>query len=104
LTDIYKYKYKLNKDGSINNMAVFQYECDSCEKEFELVCKIDDRDKFTDTPCAYCGGKIYRVIPVTNFHLHGHGWARDGYQKAVGKMKTRSEAQRDYDSDKKRKA
>ena len=74
---------------------VYEYKCENCNREFELSCKVSDRDKAVNEPCTICGGVIRRLISSTNFHLHGHGWARDGYQSAVGKMLTRSEAQRD---------
>jgi putative FmdB family regulatory protein len=52
-------------------MPIYEYECDSCEKTFEIM------QKFSDEPlrtCPECGNQLRKLISNTSFVLKGTGW------------------------------
>ncbi|MBI5183387.1 MAG: zinc ribbon domain-containing protein [Nitrospinae bacterium] len=52
-------------------MPIYEYICDDCGSEFEVMQKI------SDTPlreCKRCKGKVRRVISNSAFVLKGGGW------------------------------
>lgn len=57
-------------------MPMYEYRCESCEKQFEL------RQKFSDPPateCPSCGGHVTKLISTVSFALKGGGWYSEGY-------------------------
>lgn len=59
-------------------MPLYEYQCKSCEHQFEL------RQKFSDPPaseCPNCGGEVEKMISQSGFALKGQGWYQDGYGK-----------------------
>ena len=57
-------------------MPVYEYQCTTCEHNFEL------RQKFSDEPaksCPNCGGEVKKLISSTAFTLKGGGWFSEGY-------------------------
>ena len=49
-------------------MPIYEYHCESCEHCFELLSKVDDRDKPLKKPCPECGEKKLRKgigLPIT---------------------------------------
>jgi putative FmdB family regulatory protein len=57
-------------------MPLYEYQCKSCNKSFEL------RQKFSDAPateCPACGGEVEKLISQSGFALKGGGWYGDGY-------------------------
>lgn len=57
-------------------MPMYEYKCESCDKQFEL------RQKFSDPPateCPACGGPVAKLISATAFTLKGGGWYNDSY-------------------------
>jgi putative FmdB family regulatory protein len=57
-------------------MPLYEYQCKSCAKSFEL------RQKFSDPPasaCPECGGEVEKLISQSGFALKGQGWYGDGY-------------------------
>ena len=57
-------------------MPLYEYQCKSCNNNFEL------RQKFSDAPaseCPECGGPVEKLISQSGFSLKGGGWYGDGY-------------------------
>lgn len=57
-------------------MPVYEYECNSCEKVFEV------QQKMSDAPfkkCPECAGELKKLISTNSFQLKGGGWYADGY-------------------------
>jgi putative FmdB family regulatory protein len=58
-------------------MPLYEYQCKSCNNNFEL------RQKFSDPPaseCPACGaGEVEKLISQSGFALKGSGWYGDGY-------------------------
>ena len=64
------------------NMPIFEFCCQECGSEFELICK---RSAVTDALCTRCGSAaIDRKISMGSFQLKGSGWAHDGYGLSSG--------------------
>ncbi len=65
-------------------MPVYEYECDTCRKVFEV------QQRMADAPlssCPECEGSVKKVMSMSSFQLKGGGWYADGYastQKGVG--------------------
>lgn len=60
-------------------MPLYEYQCKSCQNNFEL------RQKFSDAPaseCPACGGEVEKLISQSGFALKGQGWYGDGYGKS----------------------
>ena len=60
-------------------MPLYEYQCKSCNNQFEL------RQKFSDAPasaCPECGGEVEKLISQSGFSLKGQGWYGDGYGAA----------------------
>ncbi|PID75716.1 MAG: transcriptional regulator [Deltaproteobacteria bacterium] len=60
-------------------MPVYEYECKSCQKVFEV------QQKMTEAPlaaCPQCDGAVTKLMSMNSFQLKGGGWYADGYSKA----------------------
>lgn len=61
-------------------MPIYEYECGSCHKVFEIT------QKFSDAPletCQECGkGPVSKLISRTSFHLKGSGWYASDYKSS----------------------
>lgn len=60
-------------------MPVYEYECDSCRKVFEVQQRMADAPL---TECPECEGKVIKVMSMSSFQLKGGGWYADGYASA----------------------
>ena len=60
-------------------MPVYEYECNECQKVFEVQQRISDEPL---TQCPECEGEVKKIISVTSFQLKGGGWYADGYASA----------------------
>lgn len=67
-------------------MPIYEYNCKSCKKHFEVLQKISDKPLAT---CPDCGKPVKRLISQTSFTLKGGGWYKDGYT-STGKGATSS--------------
>jgi len=59
-------------------MPVYEYECETCGKHFEVWQKI------TEAPlnkCEACGGKLRKLISQSSFVLKGSGWYVTDYAR-----------------------
>ena len=60
-------------------MPIYEYECNSCGEEHELIQNISARPL---RKCPACGRlKLRRKISRSAFHLKGEGWYASGYSK-----------------------
>src|SRR5512138_3327438 len=58
-------------------MPTYEYRCNACRREFEIVQKMSDPDLST---CEVCGeDKLEKLISWTSFQLKGGGWYKDLY-------------------------
>lgn len=57
-------------------MPVYEYHCNSCNRDFEYQQRMSDPEKDT---CEACGGSLERLISRTAFALKGGGWYKDLY-------------------------
>lgn len=57
-------------------MPIYEYICDDCGKQCEII------QKFTDEPlstCPECSGQMHKLISHTSFILKGNGWYATDY-------------------------
>lgn len=57
-------------------MPLYEYECDTCSKVFEV------QQRMADAPmsdCPECEGSVKKVMSMSSFQLKGGGWYADGY-------------------------
>lgn len=59
-------------------MPIYEYQCFSCNSNFEATQKISDKPL---KKCPSCGGKVSKLISQTTFHLKGSGWYTTDYTK-----------------------
>lgn len=60
-------------------MPVYEYECQSCNKVFEI------QQRMSDAPlqqCPECQGVVKKIISANSFQLKGGGWYADGYSSS----------------------
>jgi len=60
-------------------MPIYEYMCKSCNKQFEVMQKINDEPL---TKCRSCEGELKKVITSTSFVLKGGGWYVTDYPTA----------------------
>ncbi len=58
-------------------MPVYEYKCKDCGNVIERHCKINE--KLSWAFCKKCGELAFRIPSISNFHLKGGGWEKDGY-------------------------
>jgi putative FmdB family regulatory protein len=62
-------------------MPLYEYDCPTCKKVFEIV------QKFSDpvlTACPTCSSPVTKVFSQTSFQLKGSGWYVTDYKKPAG--------------------
>ena len=75
-------------------MPIYEYRCQDCNHEFELMQKFSDPAVET---CPSCAGTVQKLISRSAFHLKGTGWyvtdyARNGTdEKKADKSATKSD-------------
>ncbi|MEE9614840.1 MAG: FmdB family zinc ribbon protein [Thermodesulfobacteriota bacterium] len=57
-------------------MPIYEYRCNECGKEFEMIQKFSD-DPLTE--CIHCSGSVDKLISKSSFHLKGSGWYATDY-------------------------
>jgi putative FmdB family regulatory protein len=58
-------------------MPIYEYECRSCGKVFEVFQKITEEPL---TKCNSCQGQVQRLISQCSFQLKGTGWYVTDYK------------------------
>src|SRR5919198_3269538 len=76
-------------------MPIYEYQCESCGRQFEVMQRMTEPLLAT---CASCGGHVRRLISQTSFVLKGSGWYVTDYpsesrKKAMAKEKNGGERQ-----------
>ena len=62
-------------------MPVYEYECNACQKVFEIQQKMADKPL---TSCPECEGELKKLMSMSSFQLKGGGWYSDGYASSSG--------------------
>jgi len=57
-------------------MPVYEYECPTCDKVFEVQQHINDAPLKS---CPDCGKPVKKLVSRSSFQLKGGGWYADGY-------------------------
>lgn len=60
-------------------MPIYDYKCEICNKEFEIIQKMNENDLTRYPGCSIIDCKVKKVISKNNFQLKGKGWFKDGY-------------------------
>jgi putative FmdB family regulatory protein len=56
-------------------MPVYNFNCQSCKKDYELSMKFEQHKIMKDIlTCRECGSKLNQVVARLNFKLAGQGW------------------------------
>ncbi|PYV90999.1 MAG: FmdB family transcriptional regulator [Acidobacteria bacterium] len=70
-------------------MPIYEYRCEKCGNQFEVIQKISDSPLKT---CPTCKGRLTKLISQTAFQLKGSGWYLTDYaRKSESKSETKSE-------------
>lgn len=59
-------------------MPIYQYACEKCGSEIEVMQKINDAPL---KRCQKCRGKLQKVLSRTSFQLKGGGWYLTDYSR-----------------------
>jgi putative FmdB family regulatory protein len=73
-------------------MPLYEYQCDSCGRRFEVIQKLSDA--LIET-CSACGGPVHKLQSAPAFQFKGTGWYVTDYAK---KEQPGSTSQADGDS------
>jgi len=57
-------------------VPIYEYLCQKCNKELEVVQKFSDEPL---TTCPECGGELKKLISASSFILKGSGWYLTDY-------------------------
>ncbi len=82
-------------------MPIYEYECDRCEKVFEVQQRISEDPLKT---CPECGAAVKKLVSMSAFHLKGGGWYADGYAGASNGNGKNGDAGKKEDAQKSEKA
>ena len=63
-------------------VPIYEYQCQSCGKNFEHMQKITDEPLKT---CTFCNGKVKKLVSNCSFQLKGTGWYVTDYAKKSDK-------------------
>ena len=69
-------------------MPLYEYECDSCGRRFEVI------QKFSDPAvevCSVCGGTVHKLVSSSAFQFKGQGWYVTDYARKETKEKPSTE-------------
>lgn len=81
-------------------MPIYEYKCDGCGKELEVMQRITEEPLRS---CPSCGGVMQRLISNTSFVLKGTGWyatdyARKGSSAPASSSSSESKSEKDSSS------
>jgi putative FmdB family regulatory protein len=71
-------------------MPVYEYECQKCNKVFEVQQKIADKPL---SDCPECHAPVKKLMSMSSFQLKGGGWYADGYSSTANGAATGSKAE-----------
>ncbi|MCP4213656.1 MAG: zinc ribbon domain-containing protein [bacterium] len=58
-------------------MPLYEYKCNTCDKTFEVLQKMNADPLAT---CLYCQGGVEKLISSSSFQLKGSGWYLTDYK------------------------
>ncbi len=68
-------------------MPIYEYRCNDCGGEFELMQKFSDEPA---TECVHCNGNnVEKLISLSSFSLKGSGWYLTDYARTGDKAKAK---------------
>ena len=73
-------------------MPIYEYACDDCGKQCEVIQKVTDEP--IDT-CPECSGQMHKLISQTSFILKGAGWYVTDYASPERKKARESDGPTD---------
>lgn len=56
-------------------MPLYEFICENCGEHVEELVKMNTKY----IKCPTCGKRMQKQMSVSNFHLVGHCWYKDGY-------------------------
>jgi putative FmdB family regulatory protein len=71
-------------------VPIYEYICQSCGEEIEVIQKVSDHPLRKHQGC---GGKLEKKLSLSAFHLKGSGWYTDGYSKGDKQTEAKMEAE-----------
>lgn len=69
-------------------MPLYEYHCDGCGKNLEIMQKISEAPK---KKCPECGGKLEKILSSSSFHLKGTGWYKTDFAGAPAKKEPKKD-------------
>ncbi|MCP5106583.1 MAG: zinc ribbon domain-containing protein [bacterium] len=69
-------------------MPLYEYECKSCNKTFEMLQRINAEPL---TECVHCQGDVEKLISVSSFQFKGSGWYITDYKNKSSKVDSSSD-------------
>ena len=76
-------------------MPIYEYRCEECEKEMEMIQKVSDNPIEV---CPFCqSNSLQKRTSMSAFHLKGGGWYKDGYS-TKGKEQEKTETKESADT------
>jgi putative FmdB family regulatory protein len=82
----------------MNDVPIYEYECESCHNRFELM------QKFSDKPlkkCVKCGGPVYKLLSAPALVFKGTGWYVTDYASPERKKAQKADKDNGGNGDKK---
>lgn len=73
-------------------MPIYEYHCDACGHEFELI------QSFSDKPlkkCEKCGKPVRKLVSQSSFHLKGTGWYVTDYAHGSSRSSSSAKSTKD---------
>lgn len=80
-------------------MPIYEYQCQNCGTQLEVMQKISDAPL---TECTTCGGVLEKQWSQTSFQLKGSGWYVSDYGKGGVKPKETKETKETDDKTEKK--
>jgi putative FmdB family regulatory protein len=63
-------------------MPLYEYKCNSCNKMFDVLQKMNEEPLKT---CLYCNGHVEKLISSSSFQFKGNGWYVTDYKNNSSK-------------------
>src|SRR5574341_794578 len=82
----------------MNDVPIYEYECESCHNRFELM------QKFSDKPlkkCVRCGGPVHKLLSAPALVFKGTGWYVTDYASPERKKAQKADRESGGNGDKK---
>jgi len=77
-------------------VPIYEYQCTDCGKCFEHMQKITEEPL---SSCAFCSGKVKKLVSNCSFQLKGTGWYVTDYGKKDGDNGKKEERKKEGSSE-----